>query len=119
MGFGHRVYRVRDPRADALKETVKRLPREAGRLAFAEEIERVSLKELAARKPDRKLETNVEFYTALLLEALQVPREAFTCVFAMGRVTGWIAHAKEQIATERIVRPQSLYVGPAVAAVTA
>jgi citrate synthase len=119
MGFGHRVYRVRDPRADALKETVKRLPREAGRLAIAEEIERVSLKELAARKPDRKLDTNVEFYTALLLEALQIPREAFTCVFTMGRVSGWIAHAKEQIATGRIVRPQSLYVGPAVAAVSA
>ncbi|HXZ68608.1 MAG TPA: citrate synthase/methylcitrate synthase [Alphaproteobacteria bacterium] len=112
MGFGHRVYRVRDPRADALKATVQKLPREAGRLAMAEEIERVSLKELALRKPDRKLDTNVEFYTALLLEALQVPREAFTCVFAMGRVAGWIAHAKEQIATGRIVRPQSAYVGP-------
>jgi citrate synthase len=82
MGFGHRVYRVRDPRADALRAA---------------------------------LDTNVEFYTALLLEALGVPREAFTCMFAVGRVGGWIAHAREQVRCGRLIRPQSRYIGPAPA----
>lgn len=119
MGFGHRVYRVRDPRADALKRAVRRLGREAGdprvgeRLAFAERVEQAALEVLRAAKPDRALETNVEFYTALLLEALGFPAEAFTCVFAMSRVAGWIAHAREQQATGRLIRPQSRYVGPA------
>ena len=63
-------------------------------------------------KPDRSLETNVEFYTALLLEALGFPPAAFTCVFAMGRVAGWIAHAREQLAAGRLIRPQSRYIGP-------
>ncbi len=112
MGFGHRVYRVRDPRADALKAAIVKLPKTTGRLAFAEAIESAALNRLAARHPTRKLETNVEFYTALLLEALQIPRAAFTCVFACGRLAGWIAHAREQLATGRLVRPQSVYVGP-------
>lgn len=112
MGFGHRVYRVRDPRADALKAAIVKLPKTTGRLAFAEAIESAALHKLAARHPTRKLETNVEFYTALLLEALQIPRAAFTCVFACGRLAGWIAHAREQLATGRLVRPQSVYVGP-------
>lgn len=113
MGFGHRVYRVRDPRADALKGAVARLPKSTGRLAFAEAIERAALEGLARRHPGRTLDVNVEFYTALLLEALAIPREAFTCVFACGRSAGWIAHAREQLATKRLVRPQSIYVGPA------
>jgi len=112
MGFGHRVYRVRDPRADALKVAIVKLPKTTGRLAFAEAIESAALNKLAARYPTRKLETNVEFYTALLLEALRIPREAFTCVFACGRLAGWIAHAREQLATGRLVRPKSIYVGP-------
>jgi citrate synthase len=112
MGFGHRVYRVRDPRADALKATIARLPKTAGRLAFAEAIEKAALTGLAERYPTRRLETNVEFYTALLLEALQIPRDAFTCVFACGRLAGWIAHAREQEATGRLVRPRSVYRGP-------
>ena len=116
MGFGHRVYRVRDPRADALKKAVRRLGEGSnvmpGRLAFAEAVEQAVLAILKARKPDRTLETNVEFYTALLLEALAFPPSAFTCVFAMGRVGGWIAHAREQLAGGRLIRPQSLYVGP-------
>jgi citrate synthase len=111
MGFGHRVYRVRDPRADALKNAVKLLPASSGRLYFATAIEGVALRELARRYPERKLETNVEFYTALLLEALDIPRDVFTCVFACGRIAGWIAHAKEQIATNRLIRPKSVYVG--------
>ena len=117
MGFGHRVYRVRDPRADALKGAVRRLGEGSnalpGRLAFAEAVEDAALAILKARKPDRSLQTNVEFYTALLLEALAFPPETFTCVFAMGRVAGWIAHAREQLAGGRLIRPQSRYIGPA------
>ncbi len=112
MGFGHRVYHVRDPRADALKAAVARLPKTSGRLAFAEAIETTALTSLRQKYPTRRLETNVEFYTALLLEALAIPRETFTCVFACGRLGGWIAHAREQIETKRLVRPKSLYVGP-------
>lgn len=115
MGFGHRVYRVRDPRADVLKGVVARL-RASGdeRLAFAEHVERTALDVLAKHKPDRRLDTNVEFYTALLLEALRIPREAFTAVFAMGRVAGWTAHHYEQQREGRLMRPLSAYVGPAV-----
>ncbi len=113
MGFGHRIYRVRDPRADVLARVLASLDGVGGdRLAFAREVERRALALLAARKPDRPLHTNVEFYTALLLEAVGVPREAFTAVFAMGRVAGWTAHVFEQERTGRIIRPQSRYVGP-------
>ena len=115
-GFGHRVYRVRDPRADALKRTVRVMGAGSnvlpGRLAFAEAVESAALDILKTRKPGRSLQTNVEFYTALLLEALGFPPSAFTCIFAMGRTAGWIAHAREQIATGRMIRPQSVYVGP-------
>lgn len=116
MGFGHRIYRVRDPRAGALKAAVRRMGEGGavlpGRLAFAEAVEAAALAILRERKPDRALDTNVEFYTALLLEALAFPPQAFTCVFAMGRVAGWIAHAREQLAGGRLIRPQSVYVGP-------
>jgi citrate synthase len=116
MGFGHRIYRVRDPRADALKGPVRALAQDAGarpgRVAFAEAVEAAALDILKTHKPDRPLDTNVEFYTALLLEALDFPPSAFTCVFAMGRVAGWLAHAREQLAGGRLVRPQSVYVGP-------
>lgn len=112
MGFGHRVYRVRDPRADALKAALRRLGADSVRLALAEAVEQAALVILRERKPNRPLDTNVEFYTALLLEALGFPPEAFTCVFAMGRTIGWLAHAQEQIAGGRLIRPQSVYVGP-------
>lgn len=116
MGFGHRIYRVRDPRADALKGAVRRLAESqagaTGRVALAEAVEAAALAILKERKPDRPLETNVEFYTALLLEALGFPADAFTCVFAMGRTMGWLAHAREQMVDGRLIRPQSLYVGP-------
>src|SRR5580658_3819962 len=116
MGFGHRVYKVRDPRADALKRAVKKLAERAnvlpGRLAFAEAVEEAALAILKDRKPNRSLQTNVEFYTALLLEALTFPPSAFTCAFAMGRSAGWIAHAREQVLGGRLIRPQSRYVGP-------
>jgi len=116
MGFGHRIYRVRDPRADALKAAVRKLsaasPSLPGRVAFAEAVEEAALAILREHKPDRALDTNVEFYTALLLEALSLPPSSFTCVFAMGRVSGWLAHAREQLAGGRLIRPQSVYVGP-------
>lgn len=117
MGFGHRIYRVRDPRADALKAALRRLSAEGGvdaaRFALAEAAEQAALAILREKKPGRTLETNVEFYTALLLEALGFGRESFTCVFAAGRASGWIAHAREQVRKGRLIRPQSVYVGPA------
>ncbi|HYE45019.1 MAG TPA: citrate synthase/methylcitrate synthase [Caulobacter sp.] len=116
MGFGHRIYRVRDPRADALKGAVRRLAEESnrlpGRIAFAEAVEAAALAILKAHRPDRPLDVNVEFFTALLLEALAFPPATFTGVFAMGRTAGWLAHAREQLAGGRLIRPQSVYVGP-------
>ena len=110
MGFGHRVYRARDPRADALKGALRSFDRAHARLRFAEGVEQVALDLLRRRKQDRVIETNVEFYTALLLEAVGFPRDCFTGVFAMGRVAGWIAHAREQALTGRLIRPASRYI---------
>lgn len=110
MGFGHRIYRVRDPRADALKAALKTFGRVGDRLKFSEEVERIALAALRQRKQSRVIETNVEFYTALLLEAVGFPKDSFTGVFAMGRVVGWIAHAREQALTGRLIRPKSVYV---------
>lgn len=112
MGFGHRVYRVQDPRSDVVKAVVERLNRDIGRLRYAEAVEQAALAVLIKRKPNRSLQTNLEFYTALLLEALGLPRDAFTGAFAAARVVGWIAHALEQQAGGRLIRPQSEYVGP-------
>jgi citrate synthase len=115
MGFGHRIYRVRDPRADVLKTVVRQLAGggdTGSRLVFAETVEAAALAVLRLAKPSRALETNVEFYTALVLEAAGFPPQAFSAVFAAGRVAGWIAHAREQQATGRLIRPQSRYVGP-------
>ena len=86
----------------------------AARLALAERVEQAALDVLRTAKPGRSLETNVEFYTALLLEAAGFPAEAVTFVHAMSRTAGWVAHAREQQATGRLIRPQSRYVGPAV-----
>jgi citrate synthase len=116
MGFGHRIYRVRDPRADALKGALKPLIStgqvDSARGALAEAVEAAALAILKERKPDRPLDVNVEFYTALLLEALGFPREAFTGVFAIGRTVGWLAHAREQALEGRLIRPRSVYIGP-------
>ncbi|MCG7392416.1 citrate synthase/methylcitrate synthase [Microvirga sp. ACRRW] len=112
MGFGHRIYRVRDPRADVLKAAAARLKGNNNRIAFAEAVEQTALNVLQRRKPGRRLDTNVEFYTAILLDALGVPREGFTPLFAAGRTAGWVAHALEQERVARIIRPQSRYVGP-------
>jgi citrate synthase len=112
MGFGHRVYKVRDPRADVLKHTVATLPSTAGRLAYAAAVEQGAIAALRKYKAGQRLDTNVEYYTALLLEALDVPRSAFTALFAVGRTAGWCAHVFEQEKGGRIIRPQSNYVGP-------
>jgi citrate synthase len=112
MGFGHRVYRVRDPRADVLKATASALRGGGNRIRFAEAVEAEALTLLAQHKPGRPLDTNVEFYTALVLEALAIPRDSFTNVFAVGRVAGWTAHILEQESIGRLIRPQSRYVGP-------
>ena len=112
MGFGHRVYRVRDPRADVLKGALSLLKGRDNRIELAETVERKALAVLARRKAKRRLDVNVEFYTALLLEALGIPRAGFTLLFAAGRAGGWIAHVREQEKTGRILRPQSRYVGP-------
>jgi citrate synthase len=110
MGFGHRIYRTRDPRAEILKEAVARLSG-SPRLQLAERIEQLALEALREAKPERRLETNVEFYTAVLLERLGFQRSDFTALFATGRVLGWMAHWQEQRAEGRLIRPQSRYVG--------
>lgn len=114
MGFGHRVYRTRDPRADVLKAGLAELPRDNPRLALAEAVERAALSALARAKPDRPLDTNVEFYTAVLLDAVGIDRTLFTPLFAAGRTPGWCAHVVEQQETGKLIRPASRYVGPAV-----
>jgi citrate synthase len=111
MGFGHRIYKVRDPRADVLKNVVASLSGQNGRMHFAAEVETAAIATLRRLKPNQRLDTNVEFYTALVLEAVGLPREAFTAVFAVGRVAGWCAHILEQEQTGRIIRPQSRYIG--------
>jgi citrate synthase len=115
MGFGHRVYRVRDPRADVLNIATQRLFAHGGdrRLYdLARAVEETALRLLAEYKPGRNLQTNVEFYTALLLHGLDLETPLFTPTFAISRVAGWLAHAFEQRRTNKIIRPQSVYVGP-------
>jgi len=114
MGFGHRVYRVRDPRAAVLESAAERLYAESAAGDFFEtvrEFESVAVEELAAHSPDRRLHTNVEFYTAALLDGVGVPKELFTATFAVSRVAGWMAHCLEQLEDNRLVRPESRYVG--------
>jgi citrate synthase len=115
MGMGHRVYRVRDPRAAVLERAVERLE-DAGlapsRLALGRAVERAAEHLLRERHPQRPLHANVEFYTALLLDALGLPRELFTPTFAVGRVAGWCAHVREQRLSGRLIRPGARYVGP-------
>jgi citrate synthase len=109
MGMGHRVYRVRDPRAAVLEEAVR--PLHSPRLELARAVERAAAKILHERKPDRSLAANVEFYTAVLLDAVGLPREQFSATFAISRIAGWSAHVIEQHRTGRLIRPASHYVG--------
>ena len=115
MGFGHRVYRVRDPRADVLAAAAEQFYATGGdrRLYdLARSVEATALRLLRERKPGRRLDTNVEFYTALLLHGIGLPVELFTPTFAVGRVLGWSAHCLEQQREGRLIRPQSAYIGP-------
>ena len=115
MGFGHRVYRVRDPRADVLGRAAERFYADGGDRALydlARSVERTALRLLHERKPERRLDTNVEFYTALLLHGIGLPTDLFTPTFAVGRVVGWSAHCLEQLRDGRLIRPQSAYIGP-------
>jgi citrate synthase len=114
MGFGHRVYKVRDPRADVLAAAAERLFTRAGDMRLynlARAVETTAIRLLEEYKPGRRLQTNVEFYTALLLHGLGLDVPLFTPTFAISRVSGWIAHAFEQRAANRLIRPKSQYVG--------
>jgi len=115
MGMGHRVYRVRDPRAQVLENALRTLasedPNVDARIALARAVETQAERLLSARSRGRALKANVEFFTAVLLDGLHVPRHAFSGVFAAGRMAGWCAHFYEQQAANRLVRPSSRYVG--------
>jgi citrate synthase len=114
MGMGHRIYRVRDPRAAVLEKATLALEAagiHTGRLSLARAVEKAAEGVLRAKHPDRPLHANVEFYTAVLLDTLGLPRELFSATFAVGRVGGWLAHTAEQRATGRLIRPDARYVG--------
>jgi citrate synthase len=110
MGFGHRVYRAEDPRARTLRRTAKEL--NAPRYQVAEALEQAALAELRERQPDRVLETNVEFWAAIILDFAEVPAHMFTSMFTAARTAGWSAHILEQKQTGRLVRPSARYIGP-------
>jgi len=115
MGFGHRVYRTRDPRAEVLSAAAEQMYRQSGDTSLytlSREVEDIAVRLLAERYPERNLKTNVEFYTALLLHGLGLSTDLFTPTFAISRVAGWIAHILEQQRQNRIIRPESEYVGP-------
>jgi citrate synthase len=110
MGFGHRVYRAEDPRARVLRRTAKEL--DAPRYEVAVALEKAALDELRARRPDRVLETNVEFWAAIVLDFAEVPPHMFTAMFTCARTAGWSAHILEQKETGRLIRPSARYIGP-------
>ena len=110
MGFGHRVYRAEDPRARVLRRTARELG--APRYEVAEALEKAALDELRARRPDRVLETNVEFWAAIVLDFAEVPPHMFTSMFTCARTGGWSAHILEQKRTGRLIRPSAVYSGP-------
>src|SRR6058998_2580362 len=111
MGFGHRVYRAEDPRARVLRRTAREVGSE--RFEVAEALEKAALAELHARKPDRVLATNVEFWSAVVLDYAEIPADLFTPLFTCARVAGWSAHILEQKREGRLIRPTAKYVGPA------
>jgi citrate synthase len=110
MGFGHRIYRAEDPRAKVLRRTAQELG--GPRVEIAAALERAALEELSNRKPDRVIATNVEFWSAVLLDFAEVPPHVFTSMFTCARVAGWSAHVLEQKKLGRLVRPAAGYVGP-------
>ncbi|MBM4634015.1 citrate synthase [Rhodococcus hoagii] len=110
MGFGHRVYRAEDPRARVLRETAKRL--NAPRFEVAAALEQAALAELRERRPDRAIETNVEFWAAVILDFAEVPAHMMPAMFTCGRTAGWCAHIMEQKRLGKLVRPAAIYTGP-------
>jgi citrate synthase len=116
MGFGHRVYRAEDPRARVLRRTAQEL--ESSRVEVAEALERAALDELARRHPERVLATNVEFWSAVVLDIAEIPPPLFPAMFACARVAGWSAHILEQKSTGRLIRPSARYTGPATRSAT-
>ncbi|HEY1420112.1 MAG TPA: citrate/2-methylcitrate synthase [Candidatus Dormibacteraeota bacterium] len=110
MGFGHRIYRVYDPRARILKAMCERMNPKF--FALASQVEETALRILHEEHPERPQSTNVEFYSAGVLQAIGLPKTYFTPTFAISRVAGWTAHVLEQVANNRIIRPQSEYIGP-------
>jgi citrate synthase len=111
MGFGHRIYRAEDPRSRILKRTAKELG--APQVEVAEQLEEVALKALQEKSPDRVLATNVEYYSAIVLDVAEIPPPLAPAMFACSRVAGWSAHILEQKRTGRLFRPSAKYVGPA------
>src|SRR5256886_17659234 len=110
MGSGHRVYRAEDPRARVLRRTAKELG--STRYEVADALEQAAIAELTERYPDRPLRTNVEFWSAVVLDFAEVPAHMFTSMFTCARVAGWSAHIMEQKGLGRLVRPAAKYVGP-------
>ncbi len=110
MGCGLRVYRAEDPRARVLRRTAREL--ESPRVEVAEALEQTALEELAARHPERVLATNVEFWSAVVLDIAEIPPPLFPAMFACARVAGWSAHILEQKRSGRLIRPSARYVGP-------
>jgi citrate synthase len=110
MGFGHRVYRAEDPRARVLRRTCKEL--DAPRFEAANALEQAALAELRERRPDRPIETNVEFWAAVILDFAEVPPHMMPAMFTCARTAGWSAHIMEQKKTGRLVRPSARYIGP-------
>src|SRR2546428_7582980 len=110
MGFGHRVYRAYDPRATILKRTALELG--SPRVEIAAALEEAALKVLREKSPDRQLETNVEFWAAVVLDIAQIPAELTPAMFGCARVAGWSAHILEQKRTGRLIRPGARYIGP-------
>ncbi len=111
MGFGHRVYKTRDPRSEALKVVSKDLAQESDWFNLITQMEQTAIDLLEEYKPGRKLYTNVEFFAAAVLKGLDIPKELFTPTFTSSRIIGWTAHILEQSQDNRIFRPQSSYTG--------
>lgn len=116
MGFGHRVYKVRDPRAEVLAKTAEQMAgadlQNRKLYDLARSVEKTAVHVLEELKPGRNLKTNVEFYTALVLQSIGLQPDQFVAMFACGRVAGWCAHVMEQHSQDRLIRPQSEYIGP-------